>query len=153
MKSDAWEGGHHIPFMVKLPGKIEAGSFSDQTISLTDFFETVRELIGAGDSPKPKDSFSILSILTGKESTNNRPPVIHHSGSGKFAIRDGDWKLIEGLGSGGFSEPKNPKPLPGEPNGQLYNMKTDPQETTNLYLSEPEKVNELKAKLEAIKEK
>lgn len=153
MKSDAWEGGHHIPFMVKWPGKIESGTLSDQTISLTDFFDTVKELLGAGDTPRPKDSFSILSILTGKESANNRPPVIHHSGSGKFAIRDGDWKLIEGLGSGGFSEPKNPEPQPGDPEGQLYNLKTDPQETTNLYLSNPEKVKELKTKLEEIRSK
>lgn len=151
MKSDAWEGGHHIPFIAKWTEKIKPGSFSDQTISLTDFFDTVRELLGENETQKPRDSFSFLSILTGKENTNMRPPVIHHSGSGKFAIRDGNWKLIEGLGSGGFSEPKNPKPLPGEPDGQLYNLNDDPQETTNLYLSNPEKVEELKAKLEEIR--
>ncbi len=151
MKSDVWEGGHHIPFIVKWPGKIERGSSSDQTISLTDFFDTVRNLFETKDSEKPQDSFSILSILLGKKQANNRPPVIHHSGSGKFGIRDGDWKLIEGLGSGGFSEPKNPKPGTGDPDGQLYNLKTDPQEKDNLYLSQPEKVEELKAKLKEIR--
>ncbi len=102
MKSDVWEGGHHIPFLVKWPEKVKAGTFSDQTISLTDFFATIQNLFETAESEKPKDSFSLLSILTEKETTNNRPPVIHHSGSGKFGIRDGDWKYIEGLGSGGF---------------------------------------------------
>lgn len=151
MKSDAWEGGHHIPFIVKWPGKIEDGSFSDQTTSLTDFFATVRDLLGAPASGNPQDSYSLLPILLGKKDTINRAPVIHHSGAGKFAIRDGDWKMIEGLGSGGFSEPKNPKPGPGDPEGQLYNLKTDPQEQNNLYLSEPEIVEELKAKLKEIR--
>jgi arylsulfatase A-like enzyme len=151
MKSDAWEGGHHIPFMVKWPGKIKAGAVSAQTTSLTDFFDTVRDLLGASENDKPRDSFSLLPILTGQQETIQRAPVIHHSGSGKFAIRDGDWKLIEGLGSGGFSAPVNPEPQPGEPEGQLYNLKTDPGETENLYLSEPEKVNELKSKLKEIR--
>jgi len=151
MKSDVWEGGHHIPFMVKWPGKIEAGSVSDQTISLTDFFDTLRDLFKSTDVEKPEDSFSFLSVVLGKEESNNRPPVIHHSGSGKFGIRDGDWKLIEGLGSGGFSEPKNPEPQPGEPNGQLYNLKIDPQEKENLYLIEKEKTELLKSKLKNIR--
>ena len=150
MKSDAWEGGHHIPFFVKWPGKIRAGSSSDQTICLTDFFATVQNLFDQ-DATKPTDSFTFLSILKGSEADFVRAPVIHHSGGGKFAIRDGDWKMIEGLGSGGFTEPKFPKSLPGEPEGQLYNMKTDPQEKNNLYLSEPAKVDELKAKLKEIR--
>lgn len=150
MKSDVWDGGHHIPFMVKWPGKIEMGSTSDQTISLTDFFATVQNLFDS-NSEKPKDSFSILPILKAEKESIERAPVIHHSGGGKFGIRDGDWKLIEGLGSGGFTEPIFPESKPGEPEGQLYNMKNDPQETKNLYLSNLEKVEELKAKLKIIR--
>ncbi len=151
MKSDAWDGGHHIPFIAKWPGKIKPGTFSDQTTSLTDFFQTVQDLLSADGRTKPVDSFSLLPILLGDKEDINRPPVIHHSGSGKFAIRDGNWKMIEGLGSGGFSEPKNPKPGPGDPEGQLYNMKNDPKEKNNQYLVEKEKVIELKAKLKVIR--
>ena len=150
MKSDAWDGGHHIPFFVRWPGKVKPGSVSKQTISLTDFFATVQILFKT-NSEKPEDSFSILSILQDKESSNNRPPVIHHSGGGKFGIRDGDWKYIEGLGSGGFSEPKNPEPVAGGPTGQLYNLKTDPQEQENLFLTNPEKVEEMQTKLQEIR--
>jgi len=146
MKSDVHEGGHHIPFVIKWPGKVKAASISAQTISLTDFFATVQNLFDA-DSEKPEDSFSILPIILGEKETIIRAPVIHHSGSGKFGLRDGDWKYIEGLGSGGFTEPKFPEPKPGEPEGQLYNLKTDLQEQENLYLAHPEKVEELKRKL------
>lgn len=69
----------------------------------------------------------------------HRPPVIHHSDGGKFAIRADDWKMIEGLGSGGFTDPKFPESKQGEPAGQLYNMIEDPQEKENLYLSNSKK--------------
>ena len=49
-----------------------------------------------------------------------------------FAIRQGEWKLELGLGSGGFSEPKRLKPEPGGPEGQLYNLAQDPGENDNL---------------------
>lgn len=151
MKSDVWEGGHHIPFFVKWPDKIKAGSASGQTICLTDFFATIQNLFNT-ETAHTEDSYSILSILKGNEDIYNRAPVIHHSGGGKFGIRAGNWKMIEGLGSGGFTEPKFPESKPGEPLGQLYNMENDPQEKVNLFLTEPEKVKELKTKLQEIRE-
>lgn len=151
MKSDVWEGGHHIPFIVKWPGKVETGTESNQLTSLTDFYATVADLLKTEQQNKPQDSFSLLPVVLGEESSIDRPAVIHHSGSGKFGIRKGNWKLIEGLGSGGFSEPKNPEPGPEDPEGQLYNLETDPQEQNNLYLTEKEKVQELNAKLKVIR--
>ena len=151
MKSDAWEGGHHIPFIVKWPGQIKAGTTSTQLTSLTDFFATAQALTGNENANRPHDSYSLLPVLLGKQDTINRAPVVHHSGGGKFAIRDGNWKYIEGLGSGGFTEPKFPEPGPGDPEGQLYNLKTDIAEQENLYDAEPEKVEELKGKLDDIR--
>jgi arylsulfatase A len=152
MKSDAWEGGHHIPFIVRWPGQVKAGSRCDETICLTDFFDTVRELNGITDKQsRPVDSYSILPLLLKKKTSVNRPPVIHHSGSGKFAIRDKEWKFIEGLGSGGFSEPKNPQPGPGDPAGQLYNLKNDPKEKENLWFKLPEQVEIMQQKLDQIR--
>ncbi|QIA09497.1 sulfatase family protein [Draconibacterium halophilum] len=150
MKADIWEGGHHIPFFVKWPGVVNAGSISDETISLTDFFATVQDLF-TDKGTKPKDSFSVLPVLKAEQTEIDRAPVIHHSGSGKFAIRSGKWKLIEGLGSGGFTEPKFPEPKEGEPVGQLYDMVNDLQETNNVYLSEPKVVKELTEKLESMR--
>jgi hypothetical protein len=68
-----------------------------------------------------------------------------------FGIRQGDWKLALGLGSGGFSPPKREDQKPGGPAGQLYNLAADPEETTNLYLKHPEVVERLTALLERYK--
>ena len=51
-----------------------------------------------------------------------------------FSIRQGDWKLCVGLGSGGFSVPRTALPKPGEAAGQLYNIAKDPTESDNLFL-------------------
>ncbi|MFB3040310.1 MAG: arylsulfatase, partial [Candidatus Poribacteria bacterium] len=59
------------------------------------------------------------------------------------------WKLIEGLGSGGFSNPKVVEPVPDGPEGQLYHLHDDPSETNNLYLEHPEIVKQLMELLNA----
>ena len=73
------------------------------------------------------------------------------TGSGLWTIRAGDWKLITGLGSGGFSKPRNVKALPEGPEGQLYNLSSDPSESKNLYLQMPGKVKELTEELERLR--
>lgn len=150
MKADIWEGGHRVPFFVKYPGNVKPGTVSNKAISLTDFFATTQDLLG-GQSAKAQDSFSFLSLLKGNEENYQRAPVIHHSSKGKFAIRSKNWKYIEGLGSGGFSEPVSIEIKDGGPEGQLYNMINDPHETTNLYQSEPEVVKEMKELLMEIR--
>ena len=60
-----------------------------------------------------------------------------------FAVRRGPWKLILGLGSGGFTEPRFIEPEEGDPPGQLYNLQDDPAETLNLYPEHPEIVEQL----------
>ena len=60
---------------------------------------------------------------SGKHQTScMREDLIMHSSEGMFAIRKGDWKLVEGLGSGGFTLPRFIEPGPGDPAGQLYNL-------------------------------
>ncbi len=71
-----------------------------------------------------------------------------HSDDGRFAIRKGDWKLILWAGSGGWAFPKTEEDLRGLPRFQLYNMKEDPSETTNLVSKYPRRVQELKALME-----
>ncbi|MGC9316615.1 MAG: sulfatase family protein, partial [Armatimonadota bacterium] len=71
---------------------------------------------------------------------------------GMFSIRRGEWKLILGLGSGGFSEPRRVDPEPGGPEGQLYNIIEDPQETTNLWQDEPAIVERLTSLLRQYRE-
>lgn len=149
-KADAWEGGHRVPFLVRWPGVVKPNMVSDETICLTDLLATIAAVV---DSPLPEnageDSFNILPVLKGETYTKPiRPATVHHSVAGVFAIRKGNWKLIVGRGSGGFSRPRIIKPKPGEPTGQLYNLGEDLGETKNVYHEHPEVVKELTELLE-----
>src|SRR5690606_22761287 len=67
MKGDAFEGGHRVPFIVRYPGKVAAGSVSDTTISLTILITTCIELTGCKNQAfEAVDSYSILPVLTGR---------------------------------------------------------------------------------------
>jgi arylsulfatase A-like enzyme len=145
MKADAFEGGHRIPFIVRWPGKITPGSQCTEPVNLTNLLATCSGITNQKLAKNEgEDSFSILPLLLGRDSEYVRPEaLIQHSSRGLFVIRKGDWKLIDGLGSGGFSKPEKVEPLPGEAPGQLFNLKDDPSETRNLYLQFPDKVEEL----------
>ncbi len=149
-KSDIWEGGHRVPFIARWPGRIQAGSTSNDLICLTDLVATVAAML---DVPLPpdaaEDSFNLLPVLLGRQrQAPIREALVHHSGDGTFAIRQGPWKLALALGSHGFSEPRNVAPKPGEAEGQLYNLEDDPREQDNLWLQKPEIVARLTALLQ-----
>jgi arylsulfatase A len=76
--------------------------------------------------------------------------VVMESGNGAMLIRSGDWKLINQLGSGGFSKPAHIQPGPGDPEGQLYNLALDPGESDNVYLEHPEIVARLASEMKQI---
>ncbi|PHR93460.1 MAG: arylsulfatase [Blastopirellula sp.] len=153
MKADAWEGGHRMPFIVRWPGKVKAGSVSKQTICFTDMLATFAAVTGTelpeGAGP---DSFNVLPAMLGTQSEDEplRGPLVIAAGGGIMSIRSGPWKLITGLGSGGFTKPNKIKPTKGGPIGQLYNLENDLSETTNLYLKHPEIVKRLLAELEQV---
>ncbi len=153
-KADIWEAGHRVPFVVRWPGRIAAGSSSDETIALTDLLATAADLV---DVPLPvdagEDSYSMLPILLGEPpDAPLREATVHHSLNGMFAIRQGPWKLVLGRGSGGFTAPQSFEPAPGEPEGQLYNLAQDPGEEVNLYAENPEIVRRLSDLLERYRE-
>lgn len=151
MKGDGWEGGHRMPFIARWPGKVRAGSVSRQTICFTDMLATFADIV---DVPLPSgagpDSYSILPVLLGQQPPDKpiRGPLVIASANGTMTIRSGPWKLIAGLGSGGFTKPGRVKPVPGGPRGQLYNLDEDLAESNNLYLQRPEIVQRLSAELE-----
>lgn len=153
-KADIWEGGHRVPFIVRWPGKTPAGSTSDELIELTDLLATCAAITGA-ELPESagEDSRNILPALLGRKTAEPlREYAVHHSLWGMFAIRKGDWKLIEHRGSGGFTRPREIDPAKeGGPTGQLYNLKDDPSETKNLWDEKPEVVKELSQLLKKVK--
>jgi arylsulfatase A len=142
-KADVWDGGHRIPFIARWPARVQAGSRSSQVICLTDLMATCAELIGAKlPDNAGEDSASFLAALEGREAPA-RPPVVHHSIQGAFALRDGDWKLAFARGSAGWSKGDT-----GPARGQLYNMAKDPGERINLYDQETGTVARLTALME-----
>ncbi len=149
-KADIWDGGHREPFIARWPNQIEAGSMSDETICLADLMATSAAIVGT-DLPDNagEDSYNILPALLGQDHDKPvRDAIVHHSVDGMFSIREGKWKLILGLGSGGFSQPRRIEPEPGEPMGQLYDMENDTAESNDLWSERPETVERLTALLD-----
>jgi arylsulfatase A len=119
-KSDIYDGGHRIPCVARWPGKVRPGSTSDELGCLVDLMATCTGVAGV---PLPEnaaeDSFDLRPALFEQPHEPIREAVIHHSGSGMFAIRSREWKLVEGLGSGAFTPPTHIQPKRGQPDAQL----------------------------------
>lgn len=135
-KRDIYEGGHRVPFFVRWPAKVEAGSTWDEPVSQMDILATLAEMLGATlPDDAGEDSFSFYHALTGNGDQPDRPPLVHHAMKGQFAVRDGDWKLVMAHGKDEM---------------QLFNLAEDPSETTNLLGQHPEITKGLQAKLTKI---
>ena len=150
-KSDIWDGGHRVPFFVRWPGRIKAGSQCPQLICHTDLMATCAEILGAKlPDNAGEDSLSILPALLGKDPAPLRETVVHHSINGRFAIRQGPWKLEFCPGSGGWGKPGDADAsTQGLPAVQLYDLTSDIGETKNLQSAHPEIVAKLTSLLES----
>ncbi len=157
MKRDQWEGGHRVPFIARRPGKIKAGTTTYQTVCLTDVMATCAAIVGVElPNDAAEDSYNILPELLGKQDKDKpvRRYTLHQTNKLELAIRRGQWKYLDHKGSGGnnYNRPMLkpfalPDTAPDAP-GQLYNLKNDPGETTNLYYKYPQIVKELKTQLD-----
>ena len=159
VKRDQWEGGHRVPLLARWPGHVEMSSRTDQTVCLTDVMATCAELV---ESPLPhdaaEDSISFLPVLLGTQGDKPiRQETLHQTMRLELAIRRGKWKYLDHTGSGGNDYTREhlreyvlPETAPDAP-GQLYDLETDPGETTNLYFEHPEIVRELKSRLDNLK--
>jgi len=147
-KADIYEGGNRVPFIVRWPERIKAGSRSDEVICLTDLMSTLSKIVNYElPNNAGEDSYDISSILfnTAYQSPL-REATIHHSVNGSFAIRQHEWKLIFCPGSGGWSDPTPDKAFESNlPSIQLYNLQNDIAETENLESQFPQKVKALTA--------
>ena len=96
-----------------------------------------------------EDSVSLLPILIGQEAGPRRDAVVHHSISGRFAVRHGSWKLEIAPGSGGWGVPNDfEAKAAGLPDVQLYDLAVDPGETRNVQGEHPAIVARLRQLLE-----
>ena len=137
-KQDHYEGGLRVPFMVRWPAHIQPGSRSDYVGLNFDLFPTFVELAG-GQPLSELDAVSLVPVLRG--ATVNQPRDLYfvrreggpqYGGKSYEAIIRGEWKLMQ-------NDPFSPL--------ELYHLKADPQETTNLAATQKRRVNELGAAL------
>ena len=136
-KGYQFEGGIREPYFIKVPW-MEGGRKIDTPVSGTDFYPTILDLVGAKLKPEEhNDGLSLLPLLEGK-TIEQRPLVWHYphygnqGGEPSSIIREGEWKLIHYYEDG---------------REELYNLKTDVEETTDLAGDKPELVKEMSEKL------
>jgi len=144
-KSDVWEGGHRVPFIVRWPGVVKPGSVCAQLVHQTDLMATIADIL---DVTLPdnagEDSFSLVPLLKGVDKPV-RETAVSCASSGVPGLRQGAWKYIAGRGSGGWGKGGDQsQPV------QLYNLADDIGETKNLAAAQPERVAQMQALLEKI---
>lgn len=152
MKSDSYEGGHRMPFVVRWPQVVPARTATSHTICFTDMLATLSDITGVAlPRGAGSDGHSLMPVLRDPAaSTSRRHTVLKADAS---VVRVDNWKLITHLGSGGFSSPRRRKPTTDGPRGQLYDLAVDPGETNNLWLQRPEIVARLTKVLAAERRK
>ncbi len=133
VKRDVYEGGVRVPLLVRWPGKIEAGSTSDQISAFWDMMPTFCELADA-ECRKDTDGVSIVRTLLGKKRQKQHKFLYweFHPYGGRQAIRRGDWK---GVRLQALKDRDGPI--------ELYNVKDDIGETKNIAAQHPEIAEEL----------
>lgn len=142
-KSQTWEGGIHIPFMVQWKGRLPAGKVDTRPIIQLDIHPTALAAAGiAAKSEWKLDGVNLLPYLIGEKSGVPHEALFWRFGT-QVAIRMGDWKLVKGAGMPGIAGTES-----GTSNMQgaeLYNLAKDIGEKQNLAASEPDKVKQLAA--------
>jgi arylsulfatase A-like enzyme len=150
-KSQTWEGGIRVPFMLQWLGTIPAGQVEDRPVIQLDVLPTALAAAGVAVKPEWKlDGVNLLPFLTGKDSSAPHATLYWRFGP-QLALRKGEWKILKAPGAG--VDPL--KPREGKANSagvHLYNLREDLSEKTNLADRHPEKLRELLADWERINE-
>mgnify|MGYP001163582069 FL=1 len=170
-KFGAWEGGHRVPFIIRWPNQIKAGSQSNQLLSQIDLFATIAALLNTPISEKDApDSFNMLRSILGDPKEPLRDHAIFAPAKKThLTIRKGKWVYIGAQGSGGFgglyggpgavayTKQKNSDIADdgtfhfNAPKSQLYDLSADPYQTTNVVNNYPDIAEELSGLLEYYK--
>lgn len=138
LKRQCYEGGIRVPFIVRWPGKVKAGSVNDHQLAFYDVMPTFCELTGDKKFPKKYinkqvegdgfDGISFAPTLLGKEEAQQPHEFLYwefHE-TNQIGVRMGDWKLVVKAGT-----------------PHLYNLATDIHEDTNLAAQHPDIVRKM----------
>ena len=136
-----YEGGVRVPCIMYWPDKIKSGQVSNSIVSTIDFLPTIAHYSGAKLPNVQLDGINISNIIEGNELLN-RDYMLYTKGTEIYGIRKGEWKYLPYSGDRFADSSKVP---------ELFNLKTDVSETTNLYKQYPEIVKELASEIERFK--
>ncbi|MFM7206241.1 MAG: sulfatase-like hydrolase/transferase [Planctomycetaceae bacterium] len=154
IKRDLYEGGHHVPFLLRWPGVTRPGAVSDALVSQVDLMATLAAAVGF-DLPADAaaDSHDLLPWLTGRAAAPPRTTIVHNTNAAQYAIRHGDWLLVDG--DTGVMEPKRRSPPAawnekhrypaddGQP-VELFDLRNDVGQRRNLAAERPQTVADLR---------
>jgi arylsulfatase A-like enzyme len=140
-KGALYEGGIRVPLLVRLPGA--APLERNEPVTTTDLFDTLLAAAGVGEVDRQGDGVNLLPLVRGQAASLPREALYWHyphyyeTTTPVSAIRAGDWKLLEYFEDG---------------RRELFNLRDDPQEKTNLAGKEPERTRDLARRLAAWRE-
>ena len=158
VKRDLYEGGHHVPFLLKWPGVTKPGTVTDALVSQVDLMATLAAATGAELPPDAAaDSHNLLPWLIGRFAAPPRTTLVHNTNPKQYAIRHGEWLLVDG--PTGVMEPKQRSAPPAwlEKHGyppeddqpvELYDLEQDVGQRHNIAAEQPQRVAELRTRLE-----
>jgi arylsulfatase A-like enzyme len=156
-KHDIWEGGFRVPFIARWPGKVPAGTVSDQVVCATDVLATLAGIQGVALKPgQAEDSFDARQALFAAGSTKPvRDHVILQSADAIYAVRAGDWKLVERENAPPTVPRKKKAAAKAKAAGrdELSDLAKDPSETTDVAAANPEVVARLRKLLADARER
>ena len=155
VKRDVYEGGHRVPFIVRWPGQVKAGSISHEVVSQVDLAATFSAMTDYDlGEDEAIDSYNLLPVLNGENYERPlRTATVQNTSPEKFALRQGDWVLIDAPSGAAKRESESYlKHFGLEAFGKghaglLFNLKEDPRQSHDLYAKHPDKVASMRSLL------
>ncbi len=156
LKRDIYEGGHHVPFIIRWPGITQAGSVCDALVSQIDIMATLANALQF-DLPDDaaEDSHDLMPLLQ-NANASVRTTHVHNTRANQYAIRDGDWLLINAKDGYVSSrnkewEAKHDYPADDHQSVELYNLADDIGQRNNVAAKFPDRVTKMQALLKQIR--
>ena len=157
LKRDIYEGGHHVPFIVRWPGITSAGSTCDALVSQIDIMATLASSLGfALPADAAEDSHDLLPLMKG-DVNSVRTSHVHNTNKGQYAIRHQNWLLIDaanGYVSGRNAQWEKKHGYSADDGGdvELYDLSVDTGQRNDLAAKYPDVVKQLQSMLTKLRE-